>query len=67
MLDRSRPFAQIIGQSENNARFHQDGKEFDAEGNEIQAMGVSLQLDTNTVSEAAPVKKKPGRPRKEPV
>ena len=51
MLDKKRSFCEIIGDTENGARFLQDGKEFDAggkmigEGENIARPGVSLISD----------------------
>lgn len=51
MLDKKRPFCAIIGDTENGARFLQDGKEFDAggkmigEGKNTARPGVSLISD----------------------
>ena len=59
MLDRSRPYSQTIGES--FARFHQDGKDFDTQGNEIGAADV-VTFPAEPVEE--PVKRKPGRPAK---
>ncbi len=63
-LDRSRPFAQTIGDS--LARYHQDGKDFDGQGNELGAIViVDLPVDYyETDAVAEPVKRKPGRPAK---
>ena len=55
-LDRSRPFAETIGASV--ARYHQDGRDFDAQGNPIDQQD-ELPLE---VPELA--KRKPGRPPK---
>lgn len=49
-LDRSRPYAETLGPSV--ARYHQDGKDFDANGDELDR------------GEAEVVKRKPGRPPK---
>lgn len=51
-LDKTKPYGQIIG-AVNGARFEQNGKEYDFEGNPI------------IEDEAEPVKRKPGRPPKE--
>lgn len=56
MLDDKRPFCMIIGETENGARFLQDGKEFDAGGNMIGEKEV--------VAEVEPVRKS-GRPKKD--
>jgi hypothetical protein len=70
-LDRSRPFAQTIGDSV--ARFHQDGRDFDCNGEEINpAMVVTFVEPPEVVSVPTfvstvapePVKRKPGRPAK---
>ena len=55
MLDRSRPYAETIGPSA--ARYHQDGRDFDGDGNE-------LGLPDEPQPDAEPVKRKPGRPPK---
>ena len=54
-LDRSRDYAETIGPSV--ARYHQDGRDFDGDGNE-------LGLPTEPQAESEPVKRKPGRPAK---
>ena len=51
-LDRSRSYAETIGPSV--SRYHQDGRDFDGDGNEIG------QPQDN----AEPAKRKPGRPPK---
>ena len=38
MLDRSRPYSQTIGES--FARFHQDGKDFNSNGEEVNPAPV---------------------------
>lgn len=53
-LDRSKPFAETIGES--FARYHQDGKDFDGQGNEIVQ-------PADTEQDAEPAKRKPGRPK----
>ncbi len=71
MLDRSRPYSQTIGES--FARFHQDGKDFDSSGEEINPAPVvtfveppevvSVPMFVSTTA-PEPVKRKPGRPAK---
>lgn len=71
MLDRSQPFAQTMGDSV--ARYHQDGRDFDSNGEEINPAPVVTFVERPEVvsvpmfvSTAAPepVKRKPGRPAK---
>lgn len=54
-LDRSRPYAETIGPSV--ARYHQDGRDFDSQGDELGA-------PAEPQPDAEPVKRKPGRPAK---
>lgn len=54
-LDRSRPYGETIGPSV--ARYHQDGRDFDSDGNE-------LGQPDEPQPDAEPVKRKPGRPPK---
>ena len=78
MLDRSQPFAQTMGDSV--ARYHQDGRDFDSNGEEINPAPVVTFVEPPVVTfveppvvvsvpmfvSAAPepVKRKPGRPAK---
>lgn len=66
-LDRSRPFAQTIGDS--LARFHQDGRDFDCNDNEIGSKPEVIEpmdasKNTLATAEETVVKRKPGRPAK---
>mgnify|MGYP003424731608 CR=1 FL=1 len=71
MLDRSQPFAQTMGDSV--ARYHQDGRDFDSNGEEINPAPVvtfveppevvSVPMFVSTTA-PEPVKRKPGRPAK---
>ena len=71
MLDRSQPFAQTMGDSV--ARYHQDGRDFDCNGEEINPAPVvtfveppevvSVPMFVSTTA-PEPVKRKPGRPAK---
>lgn len=56
MLDKKRSFCAIIGDTDNGARFLQDGKEFDADGNMIGEKEV--------IAEVEPARKS-GRPKKD--
>lgn len=58
MLDNKRPFCSIIGETENGARFLQDGKEFDADGKVIGGGEIIIE-DHEEPS------RKAGRPKKE--
>jgi len=56
MLDRSKPYAETMGDSV--ARYHQDGKDFNQHGEEI------MQIIADVLAEAEPPKRR-GRPPKE--
>ena len=70
-LDRSRSYAETIGPSV--ARYHQDGRDFDSNGEEINPAPVvtfveppevvSVPMFVSTTA-PEPVKRKPGRPAK---
>lgn len=60
-LDKSKSYGQIMG-ADNGARFEQDGKEFDFEGNLIGAPVVDV--IAIEVEQEAPIKRKLGRPFK---
>lgn len=70
-LDRSRPYAETIGPS--IARYHQDGRDFDYNGEEINPTPavtfveppevVSVPMFVPTAA-PEPVKRNPGRPAK---
>ena len=71
MLDRSQPFAQTMGDSV--ARYHQDGRDFDSNGEEINPAPVVTFVEPPEVvvsvpmcvaAAAEPVKRKTGRPAK---
>lgn len=57
-LDKSKSYGQIMG-ADNGARFYQDGKEFDFEGNVICAPVV--EVIAIEVEQETPVKRKLGR------
>jgi|SRR6185503_12251633 len=71
-LDRSRPFAQVIGRP--GIAFEQDGRNFRPDGSEVLEAPVALEAPPATVARAEtisnpsapPVQEKrgPGRPRK---
>lgn len=64
-LDRSRSYGQIMG-ADNGARFEQDGKEFDHQGNLIGAPiieDIAPVVEVEQVKDVS-VKRKLGRPFK---
>lgn len=69
-LDRSRSYAETIGPSV--ARYHQDGRDFDSNGEEINPAPVVTFVEPPEVvsvpmfvsAAPEPVKRKPGRPAK---
>ena len=56
-LDRKKSFGQVIGQAVNGVRFMQDGKDFDAAGNEIVKAPVKPVVVKKPAVKKAPVKK----------
>lgn len=56
-LDKSRPFSEVFGEVEDGHRYSQDGKRFDVNGDELDAVIEVPTEDTEV--------KRRGRPRKE--
>lgn len=56
-LDRTQPFAEIIGQAENGARYSQHGRDFDANGQVIEDQ-PAVALPTEPKKRGRPAKDK---------